>query len=153
MLPLVPLLHMDYPQDEPYILDHAPFRSCLYHLESFNPKLSVECDKGKKHVPLMIWSSHQNDCVWTKSMGCWWWKISYVDHDSTLKNFRYISSLEMSIMSTNLLVFGTKHYMCSTFIFLCHLDTPYCIVLPGDLVNLTFDVPPWRIFNLEIFSR
>ena len=44
---LVPLLHMKYPQDEPNFLDHVPFRSCLYHLESFNPTLSAECEKGE----------------------------------------------------------------------------------------------------------
>ena len=44
----VSLLHMEYSQDEPYFPDHVLFRSCLYHLESFNTKLLVECEKNKK---------------------------------------------------------------------------------------------------------
>ena len=102
---IVPLLHMEYPQDELYFLDHVPFRSCLYHFQSLNPKLSVECEKGKN-----FYLSQYG--VVTKMFECAP-KASAVDNERLYKlimilhsNFRYISSLEMSIMNTNVLVFG-----------------------------------------------
>ena len=103
---LVPLLHMEYPQDEPYFPDHVLFMSCLYHLESFNPKLSVECEKRKN-----FYLSQYG--VVTKMFECGP-KASAVDNERLYmlimilhSNLRYISSLEMSIMNTNLFVLGT----------------------------------------------
>ena len=114
---------LNIPQDEPYFLEHVPFRSCLYHLQSFNPKLSVECEKEKN----FYLSQHG---VVTK-MFEYWPKASAVDGERLYmliiilhSNFRYISSLQMSIMNTNLLVFGTLRRMCFIFIILCHFDTP-----------------------------
>ena len=101
---LAPLLHMGYLQDEPYFLDHVPFRSCLYHLESFNPKPSVECEKGEN-----FYLSQYG--VVTKMFECGP-KASALDSERFYmlimildSNFIYISSLKMSIMNTNLLVF------------------------------------------------
>ena len=103
---LVPLLRMEYPQDEPYFPDHLLFGSCLYHLESFNPKLPVACEKRK------IFYLSQYGVV-TKMFECGP-KVRAVDNERLYvlimilhSNFRYISSLEMSIMNTNLLVLGT----------------------------------------------
>ena len=103
---LVPLLQMEYTQDEPYFHDHVPFRSCLYHLESFNPKLSVKCEKEKN-----FYLSQYG--VVTKMFECGA-KASAVDSERLYmltiilhSNFRYIFNLEMSIMNTSLLVFGT----------------------------------------------
>ena len=157
---LVPLLHMEYPQDEPYFLDHVPFRSYLYHLESLNTKLSVECENGKN-----FYLSQYG--VVTKMFECAL-KASAVDSERLYmlimilhSNFIYISSLEMSIMNTNLLVFGTKHHMCFTFIILCHFDTPkfdgvtamFGSMLTSELVTLTFDAPTSNVFNLEVLPR
>ena len=103
---LVPLLHMEYPQDEPYFLDHVPFRSCLYHLESLNPKLSVECEKEKNFylsqygvVTKMFECASKASAVGSERL----YMLIMILHS----NFRYNSSLEMSITNTSLLVFGT----------------------------------------------
>ena len=123
----------------------------MYHLESFNPKLSVEC-QNRKNFDLSQYGAV------TKMFECGP-KASAVDNERLYmlimilhSNSRYIldiSSLEMSIMNTNLLcswnlapyVLHFHNFMSFYTPKIDAVTAMFGSMLPSDLVTLTFDVP------------